>query len=417
MTIAAPPYYSSCTAHAADDDRSKCLSPSARWRSGTVSQIWGNIRERVSSSNRRESDPTRRWRKRPKIVEKAKAAEGPLMSLPIELVQLIATFLPLSSQATLALTSHSMLSTIGGESWQALRLNRHKDEKRVFLAHIENKFPKHRLCNRCARLHPRDDVEGPFEWEVLPVRKCVEKEGCIHFIGFYFLYFHLVQLAMSRYLLGPAHGISLNTFYYLYQEKSADNNYCTHVEVNARIASGEFLLEARHRLFWYRRGYKNLQSYLDHLELLRPCPHLKVDSNYNASTFYDTRIGQDFSLGERIACRLDHLNEEGSSCERCCGLGHCQFCPTDYRVEVYDRGVGGLELVLLVWMNLGSGRTPLDPKWQSHVHGGFNKFGPFNAFPYEPGSVRRAYHEAEGLPHGSASSALLRVSKSRAASY
>jgi hypothetical protein len=82
--------------------------------------------------------------------------ETKLFLLPVELLHHIATFLPLSSQASLALTSHAALSLIGLNLFKTLKSRVHKKE-RVNLLRLLRKDhptpPSHWLCHSCATFH------------------------------------------------------------------------------------------------------------------------------------------------------------------------------------------------------------------------------------------------------------------------
>ena len=69
----------------------------------------------------------------------------------------------------------------------------------------------------------------------------------------------------------------------------------------------------------------------------------------------------------------------------------CQYCPTDFSMRV----IGRKRLVFL-WYDLGTGESPEDPYWQSHVPLIYYEGTPswdLPTFPYEHGSIREMYEE------------------------
>ncbi|OCK76058.1 hypothetical protein K432DRAFT_385737 [Lepidopterella palustris CBS 459.81] len=78
------------------------------------------------------------------------AKPGPIMSLPPELLQMIAGYLPTSSQASLALTSRAVCRTIGTVSWSEMK-KKHW-EKLPFLIALRRDLPEYGTCAACCKL-------------------------------------------------------------------------------------------------------------------------------------------------------------------------------------------------------------------------------------------------------------------------
>ena len=71
-------------------------------------------------------------------------------------------------------------------------------------------------------------------------------------------------------------------------------------------------------------------------------------------------------LPEHAQCTLDH-NHEVQQCIRSSGIRQCVYCPTEFQIELQDCADLGVALVTTKWLDLGEGRTVLDPKWWSRL--------------------------------------------------
>jgi len=71
-------------------------------------------------------------------------------------------------------------------------------------------------------------------------------------------------------------------------------------------------------------------------------------------------------LPEHAQCTLDH-DHEAQQCIRSSGMRQCVYCPTEFQIELQDCADLGVALVTTKWLDLGEGRTVLDPKWWSRL--------------------------------------------------
>ncbi|KAH7395896.1 hypothetical protein BKA64DRAFT_754891 [Cadophora sp. MPI-SDFR-AT-0126] len=78
--------------------------------------------------------------------------------------------------------------------------------------------------------------------------------------------------------------------------------------------------------------------------------------------------GQNFEarLPKHAQCILDH-NHEAKQCVRSSGTRQCAYCPTEFQIEIQGCADLGVTLVVTKWLDLGEGRTVLDPKWWSRL--------------------------------------------------
>ncbi len=305
----------------------------------------------------------------------------PLTNLPVEILQYIASLLPLSSAASFALCNHSICHAIGTQYWHALREKDQITSKRDFLLCLERDLHSFVFCHRCVQLHRRDLIEGPEQWYYgNRERQCVKEDGVIKNYAFdYNLKYKHVRLVMNAHRFGPRHGIPLDVLFHVYTTSRKDD--ALQVWLKPRIVADELLLRAQSRvLLRYDRDFKHVKAYV-----LKICPHLSAHRNDNL-------------LLHLIACRLSHLDNR--PCLYCGGLKQCRYCPTEFQVEIEDFGEAGVAILVTVWNNLGCGRSPSDPKWRAHVHDYHNNLITAMPFQYEPGSIQTAFEQKEDVTSG-----------------
>jgi hypothetical protein len=117
--------------------------------------------------------------------------------LPPEMIQHIASFLPASSAAALALCNHGLSGVLGEHQWNLLRSD--PDERAVFLQCLERDLPEHLFCDRCAKLHLH---HGPGV--VIRQRQCSTIDGIDGTTQYYHsrFRFEYVQMAMKLHRSG-----------------------------------------------------------------------------------------------------------------------------------------------------------------------------------------------------------------------
>ena len=101
-----------------------------------------NVTDRLKAVSRRYYD-TDRWHKRPHI--------SLLEGLPVELLQSIATYLPLSAAASFALSNKYICYLLGRQYWHHLRSQ--PLEYKIFLGFLEKNMTGHWLCDQCLTFH------------------------------------------------------------------------------------------------------------------------------------------------------------------------------------------------------------------------------------------------------------------------
>jgi hypothetical protein len=93
-------------------------------------------------------------------------------------------------------------------------------------------------------------------------------------------------------------------------------------------------------------------------------PAPKVCAQLNSSVdYYNDNI-----LITMLLCKVKHINKDEYPCSWCTGLKQCQYCPMEFQIGVKVFEGRGIALVITKWLAVGSGMSPSDPKWCSHLH-------------------------------------------------
>lgn len=294
-----------------------------------------------------------------------------LVDLPMEIVQHIASFLPTSSAAALALCSHSLNRVLGTQYWDNLR-GPHQEGRENFLSLLEKDLPDYILCQRCAKLHLPDkqrflDVYLSSEW-----RPCFKADMSDNIMRHYHYIcrFEHVQMAMKQHRLGlnsnpHVDHLSTTKTYYM-------GRYTYQASIKARIVFDNFLLRIQDRVLIPPGQVLEEPSAL----FTDLCPHLKS-----------------FGSGD-CRCRLRHLHDQ-QPCSGCNGLKQCRYCPTEFQIDHKNFGKRGIVVYITRWMDFGAGLTASDPKWQSHVKGNLPGMGKYKEMEFAPGSIQSAFELQE----------------------
>lgn len=91
---------------------------------------------------------------------------GILSTLPVELWKPIASYLPPSDRAALAMSSRYFMTCLGPTALKDLNIPDNRNEKLKFLFHsLKGQLPDHYLCDRCVIYHDDavayKDYQGP----------------------------------------------------------------------------------------------------------------------------------------------------------------------------------------------------------------------------------------------------------------
>ncbi|CAN9212525.1 unnamed protein product [Alternaria alternata] len=180
------------------------------------------------------------------------ARKTPILSLPLELIQQVNTYLDTSSAAAFCLSSRYVYYALGTEV-----LSRHVEgsknrfEKRKTIeAVVERAFPGHWFCAWCDRFHAWSAEDGPKSQHPGGKRDCADFNSYLDAGNGYKLRYHHVRLAINRASWGDEHGIPLSAF--TYEKKGmariSRTPVPTKLSLSARIVQGHFLLHSSYAI-------------------------------------------------------------------------------------------------------------------------------------------------------------------------
>lgn len=309
-------------------------------------------------------------------------------TLPLELLQNIARLSSTSAASSLALCSKFICAAVGGpQYWTKLRSEPLELEN--FLCFFEKDNPGYWLCRPCTIFHPhqrgfrRTSAYNYIRKETL---NCLHSKnphtGCLskvysnppHPINHW-----MVQMAMNRHLWGPEHGLSLNVLSQSRRGHNCRSEPEIHFSTEARIFANELYLRCQYSFSVSSSTDDDVDfSWLCGFAI---CDHIRLDAGDLIRSFVRYKLS-----------RLDAKDGKG-----CMDLIQCQYCHTEFDLEILQPGPTDYVLEFTSWKNLGSGRTPNDPKWLQHAH--FSRLYIFPmyrspSFPlptFSPGSIRTAF--------------------------
>jgi hypothetical protein len=290
---------------------------------------------------------------------RSKALEKSLLGkIPPEIIVHIADCLPTPSAALFTFCCNAIKNIIGTQYWRAMRAEQPELDLPIFLTLLERDLPDSTFCYPCMVLHTwklgreRARVDRLLEQrpyglyhkfrEPCFTEEVFYAEDTYIFDGFRYAYF---QMAMKQYRLGRNFQVyldqlALNLSFKTYGFDDLKQQCRTKV----KICGGRLLVRVQEFILRPRQGLKNIKAAWLHI-----CSHFD-------------RVGKDpkVSLPEGVPAK-DSL--------RSSGLKQCCDCPTEYRIDLQDCGELGDVVIVTKWLDLGEGRTFLDPAWWSRFRG------------------------------------------------
>ena len=158
---------------------------------------------------------------------------------------------------------------------------------------------------------------------------------------------------MRRHYLGPGYGISTDDLSFVQvnelDESELKGRRTTLSSVEARVCTEPARLCLRIQR-WAVLHTKILELAVERAKCVRVCRHQSKEES---------------ELFQLIMSSLDeHLTRSEGPREPKSRI--CPRCKFVYKLEVLDTGSDGLAIVITKWLDLGSGLTPLDPRWRFH---------------------------------------------------
>lgn len=251
--------------------------------------------------------------------------------LPSEIWQHVASFLPLSSQASLALSCRGIAFVLGSIAWQSLREN--PEELLNLLKLLDYQLPRHLLCFRCQVYHTRSSRKFcNFKHNGRDTPLCYDLA---------FLRFSELQLAMRAVRLGPSYGQPISIKKLLKRERRTNPAYA--YSLCTAIVNGNFLFR------------------LDSSRLFQD----KQDLDDNSRLKWDLGICGHYRLMVAKLCR-QAFDNAFNGVDRAV-VDCCSECFTEYEVTVRAETVRDYSLAFTRWSDLGDGIDPRSPQWQSSL--------------------------------------------------
>ncbi|OCK77949.1 hypothetical protein K432DRAFT_384256 [Lepidopterella palustris CBS 459.81] len=172
------------------------------------------------SKIRQHLSHTSRTREKSVDLKEVSQLTTSLLSLPVELLQHISTFLSSSAKAALALTNSHALHALGSSSWEGIKKS--NSEYFLLLGYLQKDSSRLQLCRPCASLHsaprsyqksqsvsalnlhtklfyPMDRLESDLVITVFEPGKAPNRAR-------YKLYVRDIAFALNRDFYGPGHG-------------------------------------------------------------------------------------------------------------------------------------------------------------------------------------------------------------------
>ncbi|KAI4645668.1 hypothetical protein J4E93_005245 [Alternaria ventricosa] len=316
--------------------------------------------------------------------------KAPVLTLPLELIQQVNSYLDTASAAAFCLSGRYIYYALGTEVLSRhVKGSKNRFEKRKIIeAVVERAFPGHWFCGWCDKFHAWAAEDGPKNQQYSRKRRdCADFNSYLDAGDGYKLRFHHVRLAINRASRGDEHGIPLSAFTYEKKDMARISRtpVPTKLTVSARIVNGRFLLHSSYAIVLPAFTTRNRNL----LKTLWPLlPHIVTGHR-------DTPNGH-----TGIMAAIDNVIRRGWKYQF---TQNCSTCATDWSVTSQDfsHATGGqVRLVVQSWRDLGTGRTPFETGWRAHGVGSCAEGSGANTclvrLTSRPaGSVRRAFEAAD----------------------
>lgn len=383
--------------------RRSVSSASTASRSSTCDSVQDGTTPRTSLESNTEHEIS------DSVATIRRAPGAPVLRLPIELVQHIASYLDNASVAAFCLSSRYIYYALGTE-----RLTKYVDasksrfeKRRTIEAVVERAFPGHWFCAWCDKFHAWDVDDIPTALQKNNKRDCTEFNSYLHDGANYTLRYHHTRLAVNRELWGCEYGIPLETFSHTHSSmaKIFKTPVPTKLNISARIAEGHFILHTSFAIILpsYAASNKNVLKHI-----WPTLPHILAGHR-------DSENGH-----TGLMAAIDNVLRRGWKYPF---TQSCSTCATDWCVSSHEfpHATGGqVRLEMRVWRDLGSGRNPFETGWRAHgvpAAGALTNMVKMTAL--QSGAVRSMFESAEEVrtvatrdSHRSRSSSRARIYRS-----
>ncbi|MCJ1420847.1 hypothetical protein MMC32_007206 [Xylographa parallela] len=289
-----------------------------------------------------------------------------LYRLPPEILHLIAQFLPLGSAVALSITGHHLYCTLGAQYIHTVRSLQvenepkyflHEQDRRYFLCLLERDCPAYYACHECLQFHLLDASRSTSARryrlprhqpsEEVSARPCqgidLEAERLL-FSGLD-IHFHDIRQAL---LGGPTSALHATLTSH---ESLTAHHGAYHVFLDFRVSSDSLLLRASHWLLEPTLPRSDPSGKF----AIYACPHLRHESHCVSNAL-------SHALQATLGDLAEHRCTPSSS-----SLCRCPLCPTEARVRIKYLPSHGAAVIITRWLDLGTGRSPYEARWRSHL--------------------------------------------------
>ncbi len=281
-----------------------------------------------------------------------------LEMLTPDLIIYIAQFLPLSSTALFALSCHTARATLGTHYWTRLREEDQCQQQIDFLSQLSKDLsPDYVPCHHCRVLHlctirySHHLPTRPFyQYDKTPCYKAEVLGKVSKFIHGDFQ-FRTFQMAMKKDRQGLRHQVWLECLCRQSIICRIMQRFPSEVKSTAKIVDSSLLFRTQCViLISPRLTIRNLDRWAFNI-----CPHIRVVTH-----------GTEANLPETAGCTMNHQHAR-RWCVRKSKTLSCTACPTEYDLRLEECGKFDNVAIFTKWMDLGEGKTIMDPKWFSHL--------------------------------------------------
>ena len=276
---------------------------------------------------------------------------SPLESLPQELLVIVVAYLPLESQACLAISNRTMAKKLGTQYWRDLRREHNKSSGILqnYLQLLLHDQPSMYYCYNCIQLCSLDGRDHRCSAPGTTAELLdLGYNNCYH------LSFQAIQLAMARHRYYGSTKTYLERLHFTCGRPPYSILPVRVSEPEARCVSGHLLFRTQNLIPF------DLSS--PHASSYALCFLSKTFCGHNSRVW--SLLNRD-QIKVILTCVHDHSLPE--DCKVCDFRPLCQGCPTEMSVQKVQTGKTRYMVIVTKWKDLGVVSTPKDPIWQAHL--------------------------------------------------
>ena len=309
-------------------------------------------------------------------------------ALPVDVWNLIASYLDLADAASLALSTSTLYQKLGSQHFLALATPEHVHHRIAFLNHIDRQLPRHLLCFPCAKFHLRSNTGAEIyraDYVSNPLFVCPNAKNVVlprlRLTYGRELPYSFVQLALRSHKHTRVHGVQHESLSRRWKCKDSSWSHQTRYMIHnghllVRIVSRAFALPdadmtetSQRHLLYDREEYTPFFSVCAHWkdgDLTRTCK-CALSHIPSPPQSYVQQLKKAPKI-DRAAARPNFIVR---GCDDCRPTRRCPECPTEYLVEIQmtEDKIDQVrpfkhQIVVTRWSDLGDGSSPhTSPEW------------------------------------------------------